>query len=343
QEAFLDYHNFSQGTFTVEELINEFDRLRMRCDANEEEEQVVARFLGVLRPKIADVCQGLGYYSREYPNQKTVSFVEEESEVIYDTDGNDVDESPEFKLLHPDQGDSLVIRCENVVSTYMVEKLALKTVDHPEPYQLTWLKKGNTMKVSKRCLVHFSIGKKYSDEVWCEVVPMDACHILLGRQWQFDRKIKHGLSIPNKPAYRMNPKEYEELQRQLTELLEKGLIRESMSPCAVSALLVPKHGGAFRMCFDSRVVNKITIKYCFPIPHFDDLLDQLYVDEHLSHLCEVRVECDASGVGIGGVLSQNKCPIAFFIEKLNEACRKYSTYDKEFYAIIRIIDDLERH
>ncbi|PWA35573.1 reverse transcriptase domain-containing protein [Artemisia annua] len=55
QEAFLDYHTFSQGTLTVEELINEFERLRMRCDANEEEEQVVARFLGVLRPEIADV------------------------------------------------------------------------------------------------------------------------------------------------------------------------------------------------------------------------------------------------------------------------------------------------
>ncbi|GJS91965.1 RNA-directed DNA polymerase [Tanacetum coccineum] len=281
-------------------------------------------------------------------------------------------------------------------------------------------------------------------------------------QRQVTKLLEKGSSIPNKPAYRMNPKEYEELQRQVTKLLEK-----------VSALMVPKHGGAFRMCFDSRVVNKITIKYCFPIPRFDDLLDQLYgssmfskidlrsgyhqirmrpgdecntafktrdglyewiaVDEHLSHLCEVfsvlkeqkvyanrnkchflvnevtflgyvitgqgirmdkskieailnwplpttlhdirsfhglasfyrptkafellkvkvteapvlclpnfndvfQVECDASGVGIGGVLSQNKRPIAFFSEKLNEACRKYSTYDKEFYAIIRSLD-----
>ncbi|PWA79605.1 reverse transcriptase domain-containing protein [Artemisia annua] len=55
QEAFLDYHNLSQRTLTVEELINEFDRLRMRCDANEEDEQVVARFLGCLRPEISDV------------------------------------------------------------------------------------------------------------------------------------------------------------------------------------------------------------------------------------------------------------------------------------------------
>nr|GEU57549.1 putative reverse transcriptase domain, zinc finger, CCHC-type, aspartic peptidase domain protein [Tanacetum cinerariifolium] len=100
---------------------------------------------------------------------------EEESEVIYDTDGNDVDDSLEFELLHPDQGS-----CENAVSPYMVEKLALKTVDHPEPYQFTWLKKRNAIKVTKRCLVEFSVEMKYKDRVWCEVIPMDACHILLG-------------------------------------------------------------------------------------------------------------------------------------------------------------------
>nr|GEW85042.1 reverse transcriptase domain-containing protein [Tanacetum cinerariifolium] len=49
--------------------------------------------------------------------------------------------------------------CENVVSTYMVEKLALKIVDHPEQYQLIWRKKGNVVKVSKRCFLHFSSGK----------------------------------------------------------------------------------------------------------------------------------------------------------------------------------------
>jgi len=46
------------------------------------------------------------------------------------------------------------------------------------------------------------------------------------------------------------------------------------------------------------------------------------------------VESDASRVGIGGVLTQEGRPLAFFSEKLCDARKKYSIYDREFYAII---------
>ena len=50
-----------------------------------------------------------------------------------------------------------------------------------------------------------------------------------------------------------------------------------------------------------------------------------------------EVECDALGIGIGGALSQECHPIAYFSEKLKDPKQKYSTYDKEFYALVRAL------
>ncbi|PKI76930.1 hypothetical protein CRG98_002717 [Punica granatum] len=77
--------------------------------------------------------------------------------------------------------------CENIVSFEAAQKLSLRSEPHPKLYKLTWLKKGGEVSVLKRALVTFSIGPRYRDSMWCDVVIMDACHLLLGRPWQFDR------------------------------------------------------------------------------------------------------------------------------------------------------------
>ena len=70
---------------------------------------------------------------------------------------------------------------ENIVSEEAVRKLGLETKRHPILYRLEWLTKGNDVKVPKCCLVSFFIGAKYRDSVWCDVVNMETCHLLVGK------------------------------------------------------------------------------------------------------------------------------------------------------------------
>jgi len=80
--------------------------------------------------------------------------------------------------------------CCNCYSARMVEKLNLQLIPHPKPYKLQWINEDRELTVDKQVKVELCMGN-YKDKVLCDVVPMEACHILLGRPWQFDKKTMH--------------------------------------------------------------------------------------------------------------------------------------------------------
>ena len=95
------------------------------------------------------------------------------------------------------------------------------------------------------------------------------------REIEFTIDLAPGTEPVSNAPYRMAPVEMKELAAQLQDLLDKGVIRPSVSPWGAPVLFVKKKDGSVRLCIDYRELNKLTIKNKYPLPRIDDLFDQL--------------------------------------------------------------------
>jgi hypothetical protein len=75
--------------------------------------------------------------------------------------------------------------CNNIANQELVDRLELKSRHHPSPYKMKWLNDCGALRVSHMVNVPFSVAK-YNVHVECDVVPMQACQLLLGRPWLYD-------------------------------------------------------------------------------------------------------------------------------------------------------------
>ena len=173
----------------------------------------------ILPPTPADETEGsyvltnLGTLQRTKPGDMESSESEEETiERIYPEEGSyhllirrNFHATPKGKLI--DQRESVFqTKCRvqdrvcnlmidggsetNCVSKQLVQDLKLHTIDHPTPYKLRWLDNKAEGYVKKQSLVSFAIGS-YNDEMLCDVIDINVCHILLGRPWQHAKHSIH--------------------------------------------------------------------------------------------------------------------------------------------------------
>jgi hypothetical protein len=108
--------------------------------------------------------------------------------------------------------------CNNLVSADFVAKIGLTTCLHTHPYYIQWLNNSGKATVIHIARVHFSIGT-YHDYANCNVVPMQAYSLLLGRPWEFDTDaIHHGRS--NKYTLMVNGKKITLLPLTLNKIVQ---------------------------------------------------------------------------------------------------------------------------
>ncbi|PKA62667.1 hypothetical protein AXF42_Ash012254 [Apostasia shenzhenica] len=79
--------------------------------------------------------------------------------------------------------------CMNVLVMSAIARMNRKAETHPQPYKVAWVDE-TMIPVTQRCLVPIQLGT-YSEKIWCDVLPMNIAHVLLGRPWLYDRDVIH--------------------------------------------------------------------------------------------------------------------------------------------------------
>ena len=108
-----------------------------------------------------------------------------------------------------------------------------------------------------------------------DVFPDDLPGLPQEREIDFPIDLVPGTAPIYLPPYKMAPTELKELKTQLQELVDRELIRPSISPWGALVLFVTKKDDTWRLCIDYRQLNKVTIRNKYPLPLIDDLFDQL--------------------------------------------------------------------
>ena len=107
----------------------------------------------------------------------------------------------------------------------------------------------------------------------------------LGRTSLVQHVIDTGDAMPIKQRpYRTSPECKQEIDRQVEDMLQKGIVQESVSPWSSPVVLVKKKDGSFRFCVDFRRVNRVTRKDSFPMPLVSETLDALSGTKYFSTL-----------------------------------------------------------
>lgn len=107
----------------------------------------------------------------------------------------------------------------------------------------------------------------------------------LGRTPLVEHVIDTGDAAPTKQRqYPLSPPMMEHLNKELDSMIERDIVQPSVSPWSSPVLLVKKSSGDYRLCFDGRKINSVTVKDAYPLPRVDSILNKLRDAKFLSSI-----------------------------------------------------------